>query len=78
MEGKDSSGDGVVGDEAEAVSKALRERLEEHNENRILTQTQLSSKCNEFKKEVDEAEGRLFVSFGKRVYTGNKPSATSA
>ena len=52
--------DGVDGAAASAdVVKALRERLEEHNESRKAVQKELASTCNRLRSQVSDLEGKL-------------------
>ena len=45
--------------EAERVSKALRERLEEHDNNRKEVQEMLHMLCEVWRKEIDDLEERI-------------------
>ena len=41
---------------AAAIANALRERLDQHNENRRIAQEDLESACDRFRKQADETE----------------------
>lgn len=46
-------------EEKERIVKALRERLDEHNENGKAIQDEIASTCDRFAKEAEELEGNL-------------------
>ena len=48
-----------MAEEKERIAKALRERLDEHDENRKIIQDEIASTCDRFAKEAEELEGKL-------------------
>ena len=53
-------------EEVESVVKALKERLDSHDNSRKEVQSKLHSMCEEWKKQIDSLEGKINNELGKK------------